>query len=63
VKLTTEWQVGTASPSFGTRELSYLPFPGEMIRDRTNMFLVYVSMDEKDMMDIRDFLADRERTT
>jgi hypothetical protein len=38
VKLTTEWQVGTASPSFGTRELSYLPFPGEMIRDRTNMF-------------------------
>jgi hypothetical protein len=63
VKLTTEWQVGTASPSFGTRELSYLPFPGEMIRDRTNMFLVYVSMDEKDMTDIRDFLADRERTT
>jgi hypothetical protein len=54
VKLTTEWQVGTASPSFGTRELSYLPFPGEMIRDRTNMFLVYVSMDEKDMMDIRE---------
>jgi hypothetical protein len=27
VKLTTEWQVGTASPSFGSRELSYLPFP------------------------------------
>jgi hypothetical protein len=63
VKLTTEWQVGTASPSFGTRELSYLPFPGEMIRDRTNMYLVYVSMDEKDLLDIRDFLADRERTT
>ena len=63
VKLTTEWQVGTASPSFGTRELSYLPFPGEMIRDRTNMYLVYVSLDEKDLLDIRDFLADRERTT
>jgi hypothetical protein len=62
VKLTTEWQVGTASPSFGARELSYLPFPGEMIRDRTNMFLVYVSMDEKDAMDIRDFLALKERT-
>ncbi len=28
VKLTTEWQVGTASPSFGSRELSYLPYPG-----------------------------------
>ena len=62
VELKTEWQVGTASPSFGTRELSYLPYPGEMIRERTNMSLVYVSMDEKPPVDIRDFLADRERT-
>ena len=62
VELKTEWQVGTASPSFGTRELSYLPYPGEMIRERTNMSLVYVSMDEKLPVDIRDFLADRERT-
>ncbi len=61
VELKTEWQVGTASPSFGSRELSYLPFPGSMIRERTNMALVYVSMDEKDKLDIRDFLATRER--
>ena len=61
VELTTEWQVGTASPSFGSRELSYLPFPGEMIRERTNMALVYVSMDEKDKLDIRSFLASREK--
>ncbi len=60
VELTTEWQVGTASPSFGSRELSYMPYPGEMIRERTNMSLVYVSMDEKDKLDIRTFLADRE---
>ncbi|PWK59178.1 hypothetical protein [Roseicyclus mahoneyensis] len=60
VELKTEWQVGTASPSFGTRELSYLPFPGSMIRERTNMALVYVSMDEKDRLDIRDFLATRD---
>ncbi|MEL7013383.1 MAG: hypothetical protein AAFO72_08885 [Pseudomonadota bacterium] len=59
VQLTTEWQVGTASPSFGSRELSYLPFPGEMVRERINMSLVYVSMDEKSTLDIRDFLADR----
>lgn len=57
VELRTEWQVGTASPSFGSRELSYLPFPGEMIRERTNMALVYVSMEEKDLLDIRDFLS------
>jgi hypothetical protein len=57
VKLTTEWQVGTASPSFGSRDLSYLPFPGSMVTERTNMHLIYVSMDEKSDLDIRDFLA------
>jgi len=60
VELKTEWQVGTASPSFGSRELSYLPFPGEMISERTNMGLVYVSMDEKSVLDIRDFLRTRK---
>lgn len=59
VTLTTEWQVGTASPSFGSRELSYLPFPGEMIAERTNMGFVYVSMDEKKVVDLRDFMAER----
>lgn len=59
VELKTEWQVGTASPSFGSRELSYLPFPGEMIAERTNMSLVYVSMEEKSLIDIRDFLSQR----
>lgn len=59
VKLTTEWQVGTASPSFGSRELSYLPYPGSMVTERTNMHLVYVSVDEKTEWDIRDFLAEK----
>ena len=61
VELKTEWQVGTASPSFGTRELSYLPFPGAMVTERTNMALVYVSMDEKQLLDIRDFLSHRKK--
>ncbi|MBS0124039.1 hypothetical protein [Thetidibacter halocola] len=60
VSLQTEWQVGTASPSFGSRELSYLPFPGAMVRERTNMSLIYVSMDEKSVLDLRDFLAQRK---
>lgn len=59
VELTTEWQVGTASPGFGTRELSYLPFPGEMVSERTNMGLVYVSLEEKSVLDVREFLAGR----
>ncbi|MDQ2093641.1 hypothetical protein [Rhodalgimonas zhirmunskyi] len=61
VELKTEWQVGTASPSFGSRELSYLPFPGEMVRERTNMNLIYVSMDEKAALDIRDYLTARKK--
>jgi len=59
VRLTTEWQVGTASPSFGSRELSYLPFPGEMVEERTNMALVYVSLEEKRLDDIRDVLREK----
>jgi hypothetical protein len=61
VELTTDWQVGTASPSFGSRELSYLPFPGEMVQERTNMSLIYVSLDEKSILDIRDFLRQRKQ--
>ena len=56
VQLTTEWQVGTASPSFGSRELSYLPYPGEMVTERTNMGLVYVSLTAKHITDLRDLM-------
>ncbi|MEM0944169.1 MAG: hypothetical protein AAGI70_09495 [Pseudomonadota bacterium] len=59
VQLTTEWQVGTAAPSFGSRELSYQPFPGEMITERTNMGFVYVSLERKVVQDLREFLASR----
>ncbi|MEO0916774.1 MAG: hypothetical protein AAFY31_07285, partial [Pseudomonadota bacterium] len=56
VQLTTEWQVGTASPSFGSRELSYLPYPGDMVTERTNMSFIYVSLDTKEIKDLRSFL-------
>ncbi len=59
VKLTTEWQVGTASPSFGSAELSYLPFPGAMVSERANMALVYVSMKKRQDVDIRAHLASK----
>ncbi|MEX0371606.1 MAG: hypothetical protein AB3N09_13320 [Tateyamaria sp.] len=61
VALKTEWQVGTASPSFGSRELSYLPFPGEMITERTNMEFVYVSSARRAEVDLRSFLAKRQQ--
>lgn len=56
VQLKTEWQVGTASPSFGSQELSYLPYPGDMVTERTNMGFVYVSLKAKHVTDLRAFL-------
>lgn len=56
VTLTTEWQVGTASPSFGSQELSYLPYPGPMVTERTNMGLIYVSLHVKHVEDLRNFM-------
>ncbi|MBV0914036.1 hypothetical protein [Anianabacter salinae] len=60
VTLTTEWQVGTASPSFGSQELSYLPYPGPMITERTNMGLVYVSLRVKHVEDLRNFMKNHK---
>ncbi|WP_147109515.1 hypothetical protein [Tateyamaria sp. syn59] len=59
VSVTSEWQVGTASPSFGSRELSYLPFPGDMISERINMAFVYVSALRREELDLRQFLAEK----
>ncbi|MEO0387976.1 MAG: hypothetical protein AAF281_10670 [Pseudomonadota bacterium] len=59
VRLSTDWQVGTASPSFGSSELSYLPFPGPMIEERTNMHFVYVSLHRREAVDLRDHLRRR----
>ncbi|MEM8630044.1 MAG: hypothetical protein AAGF74_02290 [Pseudomonadota bacterium] len=59
VKLTTEWQVGTASPSFGSAELSYLPYPGPMITERANLSFIYVSARRMQPVDLRDHLSAR----
>ena len=40
-------QVGTASPAFGSRDLVYHPYPGNMVRARTTMEFIYVSLDER----------------
>ena len=62
VKLATEWQVGTASPSFGSRELSYLPYPGEMVTERTNLGFVDVSLTSETVMDLRAFISKKIST-
>lgn len=60
VQLVTEWQVGTASPGFATRELNYLVLPGDLIAERANLRFVYVSLDARREVDLRRLLAERE---
>lgn len=59
VVMVTEWQVGTASPAFGSRDLSYLPLPGDLVAERVNLRFVYVSLDERRDIDLRTILAAR----
>lgn len=59
VTVTDGYQVATASPGFGSRELVYLPYPGAMVRPRTTLTLIYVSLSGRTDIDLIDFLAGR----
>lgn len=57
VKLTDSYQVGSASPGFATRELSYQPLPAALVGHSTNLSFVYVAVDsvvEKPLSEIWD---------
>jgi hypothetical protein len=45
VKLADKFQVGSVSPGFATRELSYQPLPAALVAQTTTLIFVYVSMD------------------
>lgn len=45
VKLEDKFQVGSASPGFATRELSYQPLPAALVGQSTTLSFVYVSAD------------------
>lgn len=47
VEVRQGYQIGTASPGFASDELVYHPFPGNMVRARTEMNFVYVSLAER----------------
>ena len=47
VEVRQGYQVGTASPGFASDELVYHPFPGNLVRERTEMNFVYVSLAER----------------
>lgn len=61
--IVANWQIGTASPAFASRELLYMPFPGKMISSRESMTFTYVSLSEREDIDLVPMLADRVETT
>lgn len=53
------WQIGTASPAFASRELAYMAFPGEMVSSRETMTFTYVSLTAREDVDLVDLLSAR----
>ena len=44
---------------FASRELVYMPFPGTMISERETMTFTYVSLTERNDVDLIDLLTER----
>lgn len=57
--IASNWQIGTASPAFASRELVYMPFPGNMVSQRETMTFTYVSLSERADVDLVDILRER----
>ena len=57
--IVSNWQIGTASPAFASRELVYMPFPGSMVSSRETMAFTYVSLTAREDVDLLDLLVDR----
>jgi hypothetical protein len=58
-QISSDWQIATASPAFGSRELVYLPFPGEMISRRETMNFTHVSLTSRTDVDLRDIIRQK----
>jgi len=58
-KIVSNWQVGTASPAFASRELAYMPFPGSLVQARETMTFTYVSLTERSDIDLLEILNHR----
>jgi hypothetical protein len=59
-KVETRWQLGTASPAFASRELVHLPYPAAMIQERETMTFTYVSLTEREDVDIITLLDEAQ---
>lgn len=54
----TKWQLGTASPAFGSRDLVHLPYPASMVQGRETMTFTYVSLTERFDIDLMELLKE-----
>ncbi|WP_416898568.1 MAG: hypothetical protein ACMVY4_02185 [Minwuia sp.] len=59
LSIESAWQLAAASPGFGGGELNHMMFPGSMIDERINCRLTYVSLTEREDVDLRELLAAR----
>jgi len=59
VSIVSNWQIGTASPAFASRELVYLPFPGPMVSHRETLTFTYVSLTARQDIDLQTVLSER----
>ena len=57
--INSNWQIGTASPAFASKELVYMPFPGKLVQHRESMTFVYVSLTERRDVDLLELLKDK----
>lgn len=58
-RIESNWQLGSASPAFASKELVYMPFPGEMVQERERMVLTYVSLTERLDVDVMELLKEK----
>ena len=58
-RIVSNWQIGTASPAFASRELAYMPFPGSMVDERETMTFTYVSLTDRTDVDLVEILSTR----
>ena len=58
VKFEESYEVGSAHPGFGSRDLVYQPLPGTMIQSETRLSFVYVSMSGRSERRFADLAAE-----
>ena len=62
VKIDEAYEVGSAHPGFGARELIYHALPGAMIKCATRLTFVYVSMSERQELPFAEVVKDTRLT-